>query len=719
MEGEIPRSSRTPSSWPTCEASECRGIQAPGYTRCLRHLDPVQLDEVLTSLGQGKRLDARGTEIDARLLRSILDAFPRGQDARSRVKASFTEATFIEDAWFDFVTFEIDAEFSNANFCGRASFDGARFCANASFNDCSFRRQFTSMGAHFEKDADFSKAHFSGPAIFDRSAFSGQAIFKYVLFSEDSRFLGSRFGALAEYSGCAFESATRFDLAHFQAQALFEQARFQATSSFCSTRFLGDVSYRDAQLLGDTQFVAADFFGTTSFASAQVADTSFERAVFAGDTLFLRTAFRGPVTLREAKLEGPVRIADISGELNLQGADVSRYAGRHLPVGEVHTFWSTLLEILQPVLDGVAAARLSAENYMRLRRIAKERQGRESEHVRASSLEAWKRMKRVDVEGSVPGLYPPSDLSGNEHELNASLDPSSEGLEQRVILWTRALQVAFERSGLDAMIPGFLFSLYGFGSPGVNDEENVLAVIAQATSNGPVGRVTSIRVGEFSFPVFVRRPHRLPTPHGSLTEYPRKGAAACWAEINDDRPPGSRMHGVLTAGHVVGMADARDPSMIVGQEVEVVSMSGAFTEGRTQPVLAAGNHFIDAAVVAVNDEQWDPGPALKTDATPGVGTLICVYVYGSTSPEYTTITGVTETGAAPLSPYRQNWLFLEDAFRDGDSGCLASKEDGLAVGLYIGDWPTGQMGGKIWGRCQNLAQIASCLNVSLFDCRGV
>jgi uncharacterized protein YjbI with pentapeptide repeats len=722
MEGETANGNGTLRPWPTCDMSGCTGVQATGYTLCLRHLDPAQVDEVLASLRQGERLDSRGTIIDARLLRRILDAFPKGEDARPRVKVLFIGATFSEDAWFDFVTFDIETEFSEATFCKSASFDGACFRANACFNDCKFWRQFRSLGVRFEGDANFSGALFSGPALFDRAVFNARAIFTHAKFNKDTRFLGARFGGTTDYSDCTMGDFSHFDLVQFHKQVLFERARYDASSSFRSVRFLSDASYQDARFLADVKFDASYFLGTTSFKSTQLADASFERAIFAGETLFLGTAFNGPVTLRDAKLEGPVRIAQISGELNLQGADVSGRARRYLPPREGLAYWDTLLEILRPILDGIAAARVVAANYARVRRFAKEGQGRESELVRASSIDEWKRIKQVDVEGAVPSVDPPSDLLGGAEGLEVSLDPSSDNATRLAILWTRALQLAFERSGLDALIPGFLFPIYGFGSPGINDEENVLAVIAQATTKGPVGQVTSIRVGDFSFPVFVRRPNKIPVSHGSICESPQNGAAACWAELNEPRPPGSLVHGILTAGHVVGWAEETpDLSMIVGRDVPVVTISG---EVGTRQVLTVGNHFIDAAVVAVNEEQWDPGPPLRIDPTPGVGTVVRVYRGAST--EYTTLTGVTETGAAPLSPYRQNWLFLEDAFMHGDSGCLTSRQEGItgqeegpAIGLYIGDWPTGQKGEKIWGRCQNLAQIASYLKISLFECRGV
>jgi uncharacterized protein YjbI with pentapeptide repeats len=719
MEGETTDGNGSLPPWPTCDVSECTGVQATGYGRCLRHLDLAQVDEVLASLRQGERLDSRGTVINAHLLRRILDAFPKGEDARPRAKVSFIGATFAEDAWFDFVTFDIEAEFGGATFCKSASFDGARFRANACFNDCRFGRQFTSLGARFEGEADFSGTIFSGPALFDRAVFNTQAIFTHAKFEKDARFLGARFGGTTDYSDCTMGDISHFDLAQFHAQVLFERARYDASSSFRRVRFLRDASYQDARFLTEVEFDASYFLGMTSFKSTRLADASFENAIFAGETLFVGTAFNGSVTLRDAKLEGPVRIAQISGELNLQGADVSGRARRYLPAREGLTFWDTVLEVLRPILDGIAAARVVAANYARVRRFAKEGQGRESEHVRTSSIEEWKRMKRVDVEGAVPSVDPPSDLLGEAHGREVSLDSSSDSPARRAILWTRALQLTFERSGLDALIPGFHFSIYGFGSPGTNDEENVLAVIAQATTKGAVGQVTSIRVGDFSFPVFVRRPDKTPVSHGPICEYPRDGSAACWAELNDPRPAGSPTRGILTAGHVVGWKEeAPDLSAIVGKDVRVFTTSGEVKGVGTRQVLTVGNHFIDAAVVAVNDEQWDPGPPLRTDPTPGAGTQ--VWLHRGTSVEYTTIAGVTETGAAPLSPYRQNWLFLEDAFSHGDSGCLTTREEGgLAVGLYLGDWPTGQKGGKIWGRCQNLAQVASCLNISLFDSRGV
>jgi hypothetical protein len=76
--------------------------------------------------------------------------------------------------------------------------------------------------------------------------------------------------------------------------------------------------------------------------------------------------------------------------------------------------------------------------------------------------------------------------------------------------------------------------------------------------------------------------------------------------------------------------------------------------------------------------------------------------------DWTTIQAVSQTFGVPTSPHVQNWIFLENAFRPGDSGCLLVEEEtGRACGLYLGDYPTGFKSKQVLGRAQNLTQVAS------------
>ena len=106
-------------SWPTCghqtgeNGSPCRGRQVDEFDRCLAHLEPEQLEQVLQRFGPGADLEAPGTKINAALLKRLLSAVAGADGFRTFGVVNLAQAQFPEDA-----------RFTNVRFSGPAVFRG-------------------------------------------------------------------------------------------------------------------------------------------------------------------------------------------------------------------------------------------------------------------------------------------------------------------------------------------------------------------------------------------------------------------------------------------------------------------------------------------------------------------------------------------------------------------------------------------------------------------
>jgi hypothetical protein len=348
-------------SWPTCGlptagSGDCIGRQAEGFDRCLAHLDPDQLEEVLQRLSPGADLVAPGTTFEGALASRILSAVQvTGQPYHYRFGVvDLSRASFAHEAWFARAQFEGDARFDgaefrrgarfhNAEFSGRALFDGAQFGDDAPFTgaqfagDTSFRgAQFSGNtwfdGGRFAGSARFSNARFERPASFDGALFEWSASFDGAQFgyagfegaqvSGDAEFTGVRIGGLASFGGFRVSGDARFGGAQFSWDAKFGQAQFSDQAVFQDAQFEGDADFSGVRFSGSAHFPYewCAHFGGAKFSG----DAEFGGAQFSGDTTFRSVRFERSAGFSGAQFSGD---AEYTWSHDFGGAQFSGNAG--------------------------------------------------------------------------------------------------------------------------------------------------------------------------------------------------------------------------------------------------------------------------------------------------------------------------------------------------------------------------------------------------------
>jgi hypothetical protein len=271
--------------------------------------------------------------------------------------------------------------------------------------------------------------------------------------------------------------------------------------------------------------------------------------------------------------------------------------------------------------------------------------------------------------------------------------------EQRAILWTIALQNAFEEQGVGRSIAGLEMVTYGFADP--EYEEDAFGVLVYTVPSVPElddslsaesEPAFAVKVGNLIFPVFVRPArwefHQLPQVH------PANGSAACWAR---SLKAGLRKKvGLLTAKHVVGQR-------ILGNPVPLTKGLGK--------LLDVAPEGIDAALIQVPRAQLPPHLHAFSAQT-HIAQWIDVQVYGRES-------GVFQTKVIEVTPSRGSLhytiplrVFLANPGKPGDSGSLVLNANGEGVGIYMGS-VTSLANDQVEGFCQHLKQAAETLALEL------
>jgi hypothetical protein len=302
----------------------------------------------------------------------------------------------------------------------------------------------------------------------------------------------------------------------------------------------------------------------------------------------------------------------------------------------------------------------------------------------------------------LPSRVPTPQELGRDRDLYARLREQIEeqtGDEQRAILWTIALQNAFEEQGVERSIPGLEMVTYGFADP--EYEEDAFAALVYTIPGVPeldegVSAESEIsfrvKVGNLVFPVFVRQSrwefHQLPQLH------PANGTAACWART---MKPGLRKKvGLLTAKHVVGQR-------ILGNPVPLTKGIGK--------LLDIAPEGIDAALIQVPRAHL-PAHLHHFAAQTHIAQWTDVQVYGRES-------GTFQTKVIEVTPSRGSLhytiplrIFLANPGKPGDSGSLVLNANGEGVGIYMGS-VTSLANDQVEGFCQHLKQAAETLALEL------
>ena len=156
-------------------------------------------------------------------------------------KAEFAEANF---SWAEFTRFASfsGAEFAEASFSRtkftKASFSRATFTQNADFSKATFTQNANFSGATFTQNADFSKAEFTQNASFSWVKFTRFANFSWVKFTRFANFSGVKFTQNASFSAAIFEDKPKFEYtldnktykARFSCKAAPEDYKFEVSS---------------------------------------------------------------------------------------------------------------------------------------------------------------------------------------------------------------------------------------------------------------------------------------------------------------------------------------------------------------------------------------------------------------------------------------------------------------------------------------------------------
>ncbi|MFK4687737.1 pentapeptide repeat-containing protein [Streptomyces pristinaespiralis] len=212
-----------PPAWPYCghgttveDLVGCRGVQVPGHTACLAHLDVPAVAAYLASLTPGADIDHRGTSFTGTLQIALLNALEDPVTGQARIgEANFESATFQNSAFFGSTTFERNAWFRSAIFQGGASFSSATFGGEAFFEAATIQDVAFFEGTTFRNDASFASATFEGLAWFRSATFETNAWFPSANFQDDALFSKATFGGEAFFEAATFGSEAQFEESSF------------------------------------------------------------------------------------------------------------------------------------------------------------------------------------------------------------------------------------------------------------------------------------------------------------------------------------------------------------------------------------------------------------------------------------------------------------------------------------------------------------------------
>ncbi|HEV2616688.1 MAG TPA: hypothetical protein VGU63_08790 [Candidatus Acidoferrales bacterium] len=302
----------------------------------------------------------------------------------------------------------------------------------------------------------------------------------------------------------------------------------------------------------------------------------------------------------------------------------------------------------------------------------------------------------------LPSRLPaPQELGGDRDlyaRLREQIEEQSED-EQRAILWTIALQKAFEEQRIGRSVAGLEMVTYGFAdpeyekdafaallytAPGVPELDEILLVEPQTD--------LSVKIGNLQFPAFIRPSrwefHQLPQIH------PANGTAACWARSL--KPSLQKKVGLVTAKHVVGQR-------ILGNPVPLTKGLGK--------LLDLAPEGIDAALIQV-PRTLLPSHLHHFVAQTHIAQWTDVQVYGRES-------GIFQTKVIEVTPSRGSLhytiplrVFLANPGKPGDSGSLVLNANAEGVGIYMGS-VTSLANDQQEGFCQHLGQAAETLALEL------
>jgi hypothetical protein len=283
----------------------------------------------------------------------------------------------------------------------------------------------------------------------------------------------------------------------------------------------------------------------------------------------------------------------------------------------------------------------------------------------------------------------------------AGLPPPTVPLEEelpfellRVIFWTFAVATAFRAEELWRAIPGYKFAAYGFADP--ESEADAFAVLVYASPSvvEDSDRRHVVKVGEHTFPVFIRR--WIEILHGAPTIHPQRGTAACWATSARLQHPSN--FGLLTAKHVLGAQPqlaARVP-----------------TTAGTATIIDLAPDGVDAALIAPAGVTQPRSGSLLTPVVHITPWTDVIFDGAQSGRIQTKVVAVTDTRGS-LDPSIPARIFLAKPGQSGDSGALVSDLSGDGVGIYLGE--VKDQAGRAEGFAQHLGQVTHAMQLTLYS----
>jgi uncharacterized protein YjbI with pentapeptide repeats len=170
---------------------------------------------------------------------------------------------------------------------GRASFIGATFGSHATFNNACFGEEAFFDRVTFDHHALFSNANFGDGASFNKTVFGAWARFDYATFGAGANFDGATFGSYAAFHATAFGYGASFDGANFQGSVFFvgdsrpieknedpENPLKQRHRRLWEHRGSGpdrfrSISFANAQFSGGADFSSRKFESVVDFSNAR------------------------------------------------------------------------------------------------------------------------------------------------------------------------------------------------------------------------------------------------------------------------------------------------------------------------------------------------------------------------------------------------------------------------------------------------------------------
>lgn len=234
---------------------------------------------------------------------------------------------------------------------------------------------------------------------------------------------------------------------------------------------------------------------------------------------------------------------------------------------------------------------------------------------------------------------------------------------QRSYLWSHWIIRAGLRFGVYRYVPGFRHLSAGFLDPDLEGGGFGLIVHAAVTNTEMEIWLPPITIGEYEFPVVVRRQvERFDAP----TVQPAGGTASCWATSRSSAPA-SIGPGLLTAKHVT-------PG-VVG---EIVPMD----DGSSARVLDSGPEGIDVAVLGCKP----PIGTRRLATCRLIAPWMTVEFRGSGSQRVirTMVSSTNDAFGVYSAYFLPIRVFLADHGEPGDSGAIIKGPLNDVVGVYIG-----------------------------------